>query len=65
MKRFIKTETIKELGKYFLDVSKIIIGLAIVSPFLKLGTISNAALFSTGILFIMGVVLTNIGVKDE
>ncbi len=60
-----KKETIKELGKYLLDISKIFIALVLVAPFMKLGDISNIAIFITIGLSIAGLYFTNKGAKDE
>ncbi len=61
----IKKETIKELGKYFLDISKILIGLTLVSPFMKDTNVSFVAILLVISLFASGTYLTNKGVKDE
>jgi hypothetical protein len=60
-----KKETIKEIGKYFLDISKIFIALAIVSPFIKMGEVSLFAFIVTLGLLVLGLYYTNKGVKDE
>lgn len=60
-----KKETLKELGKYFLDISKILIALILVTPLMKDNEISSLAIGFIFSLFIIGVFLTNKGVKDE
>ena len=60
-----KKETLKELGKYFLDISKILLALTLITPFMKQGDFSLIAVLITLVLFAVGVVLTNKGAKDE
>ena len=60
-----KKETLKELGKYFLDISKILLALTLIAPFMKNGNISVIAIFLILVLFGVGVILTNKGAKDE
>ena len=60
-----KKETLKELGKYFLDISKILIALILVTPLMKDNEISYLAIGFIFSLFIIGVFLTNKGVKYE
>ena len=60
-----KKDTIKELGKYFLDISKILLALTLIAPFMKQGNISIIAVFLTLVLFAVGVTLTNKGAKNE
>lgn len=60
-----KKETQKELGKYLLDVSKILVALALITPLLKDESVSliSVALFT--ILLIAGTYLTNKGAKED
>lgn len=58
-------ETIKEIGKYFLDISKIFMGLVLIAPFVKTESISIPAIGVTTMLAILGIYFTNKGVKDE
>lgn len=60
-----KKETLKEIGKYHLDISKILAGLAIVSPFMKDGTISAWSFVVVVITLSIGFTLINKGVSDE
>jgi len=60
-----KKETLKELGKYFLDISKILLALTLIAPFMKQGDISIVAVLLVLVLFAVGVTLTNKGAKDE
>lgn len=60
-----KKETLKELGKYFLDISKILLALVLITPFMKDGKISFIGIFLTLVLSGIGVYLTNKGAKDE
>ena len=61
----IEKETIKELGKYFLDISKILLALTLIAPFMKSGLVSMVAISVTLLLFGIGINLTNKGVKIE
>ena len=47
----LKNETLKEIGKYFLDLSKILIGLALVTPIMKNEDISLASIGVVVVLF--------------
>ena len=60
-----KKETIKEIGKYFLDISKILIALTLISPIMKDANFSFGAIFVVVILWGVGIYLTNKGAKDE
>ncbi len=60
-----KKETLKELGKYFLDISKILLALTLIAPFMKQSNISLVAVLLVIVLFVVGVTLTNKGAKDE
>ena len=60
-----KKETLKELGKYFLDISKILLALTLIAPFMKQGDISIVAVLLVLVLFAVGVTLTNKGAKNE
>ncbi|MDD2651647.1 MAG: hypothetical protein PHX44_01185 [Sulfurimonas sp.] len=60
-----KKETHKEIGKYFLDISKILIALALVPPMLKNEPISFLAVGLILVLIGIGIVFTNKGAKDE
>ncbi len=60
-----KKETIKELGKLFLDFTKIIIAIAIVTPFVKDGNFEIAPFIFAGLSTVFGLYLINKGVKNE
>ena len=60
-----KKETLKELGKYHLDISKILAGLAIVAPFMKDETVSVGSFVVVIITLTIGFTLINQGVSDE
>jgi len=60
-----KRETFKEMGKYLLDISKIVLALVMIPPFLKHESVSFIAISIFIGLFLVGVCLTNKGVKDE
>jgi len=54
----------KELGKYFLDISKILIALTLISPIMKDVSFSFGAIFVVVILWGVGIYLTNKGAKE-
>ena len=60
-----KKETLKELGKFGLDLSKIVFAVAILPTILKNGTINGYALIGALTLAIGGIMLINKGVNDE
>jgi len=60
-----KKETLKEIGKYFLDISKILIALTLIAPLMKKGDYSIIAILIVVILMGLGMYLTNKGAKDE
>ena len=60
-----KRETIKEIGKYLIDISKITVGVAFLTPFVKDNNLSYIALFSALLLSIGGFILINKGTIDE
>jgi len=60
-----KKETFKEMGKYLLDISKILLALAMITPLLKNESVSFIAISVFTGLFFVGTYLTNKGVKDE
>ncbi|RLA62448.1 MAG: hypothetical protein DRQ78_08045 [Epsilonproteobacteria bacterium] len=59
-----KKETLKELGKYFLDISKILIALTLISPIMKDASFSFGAISVIIILWGVGMYLTNKGAKE-
>ena len=59
----LKKEAIKELGKFILDITKIIV--AIVTPFVKGGDIELVPIFSSVAMAAIGIYITNKGAKDE
>ena len=60
-----KKETLKELGKFGLDLSKIVFAVAILPTILKNGTINGFALLGALTLAIGGIMLINKGTNDE
>ncbi len=56
-----KKETLKEIGKYLLDISKILIALALITPLLKDNSISYVAIGLVMILSLIGFYFTNKG----
>jgi len=59
-----KRETLKELGKYFLDISKILIALTLISPIMKDTSFSFGAILVILVLWGVGMYLTNKGAKE-
>jgi hypothetical protein len=60
-----KRETLKEIGKYHLDISKILAGLSIVSPIIKDESVSLYAFGFVGVVVVIGFIFINKGAKDE
>jgi Na+/melibiose symporter-like transporter len=60
-----KRDTLKEIGKYFLDISKIFLALTLITPFMKAGKISITAIVITIIVAGLGIYFTDKGAKDE
>jgi hypothetical protein len=59
-----KQETIKELGKFIMDLSKIVIAIAVITPFVNGGSINLTPIFLAVITTSLGLFLINKGVKD-
>jgi len=55
---------IKEIGKYFLDISKIVIAVAIITPLVKEGAYSIYAAIGAIVLFIIGAYILYQGAKN-
>lgn len=60
-----KKETLKEIGKYHLDISKILAGLAIVAPMIKDESVSLYVFPFVGGVVVIGFIFINKGAKDE
>ena len=58
-------ETLKEIGKYLTNLSKITIGVAFLTPFVKDNNLSIIALMSAFLLAISGFILLNKGTKKD
>ena len=58
-------ETLKEIGKYLTDISKVTIGVAFLTPFVKENNLSIIALISASLLAIGGFILINKGTKEN
>jgi hypothetical protein len=58
-------ETLKEIGKYLIDLSKITIGIAFLTPFVKDNNLSIIALISASLLAIGGFILINKGTDEN
>ena len=57
-----KKETIKEIGKLFIDLAKIIFGIAILVPLVKDNDPQFIAVMSALVLIMVGVYFTNKGI---
>jgi len=60
-----KKETLKEAGKFILDLSKIMIAIAVITPFVKDSHFEISPLIITGFSSTVGLYLINKGVSDE
>jgi len=56
---------LKESGKYLYDISKIILGLGIITPLLKNEAISIYPIFMTLVVFGIGAILIYRGGKEK
>ncbi len=61
----IKKETIREIGKLFLDSFKIVFAIALITPIAKGDNISGFVIFFLIIPLLCGIYFTNKGAKDE
>ena len=57
-----KKETIKEIGKLFIDLAKIIFAIAILAPLVKGGNFQFITIVPAILTVIFGVYITNKGV---
>lgn len=58
-------ETLKEIGKFLTDLSKITVGVAFLTPFVKDDNLSIIAFASASLLAIGGFILINKGTKQD
>jgi len=58
-------EAIKEVGKLFFDVAKIVFAVAIVTPLVKGGEVEVIPLFFVVEVVLIGLYLINKGTQDE
>jgi len=58
-------ETLKEIGKYLVDLSKIGLGVAFLAPFVKEGVFSILPLIGSALSALSGFILINKGTKDD
>jgi len=58
-------ETLKEIGKFLTDLSKITVGVAFLTPFVKDNSLSIIALASAFVLAMSGFILINKGTEDN
>ncbi len=61
----VKKETIKEIGKLFLDTFKIVFAIAFITPIVKGEDVNMFIVFTVFIPLIFGIYFTNQGAKDE
>ena len=57
-------DLLKEVGKYFLDISKIVFAVAVIAPLVKENSFSWYGAIGVVILFGAGVYITYQGVKN-
>ena len=60
-----RKETIKEVGKLFLDFTKIIFAIAFLTPFIKDGDFEIIPVVAGVLTAFIGTYLINKGAKDE
>ncbi len=60
----LKNETLKESGKLFFDVFKIVVALAIITPMIKDGTANISPFIFAGACLGVGLYLINKGARD-
>jgi len=60
-----KKETTKELGKFILDITKIVIAIVVITPFVKGGNVEITPILVAIAMASVGLYITNKGVKDE
>ncbi|MDA3053234.1 hypothetical protein OFO01_07280 [Campylobacter sp. JMF_01 NE2] len=65
LKLVLKKETIKESGKLLLDLAKVIIAVAIVTPLVKNEAIGITPFIVALMISVVGMYLFNKGAKDE
>ena len=58
-------DLLKEMGKYFLDISKIVFAVAVIAPVVKEGSISMIAIGLALALMMLGTYITYKGVQDD
>ncbi len=58
-------DLLKEVGKYFYDISKITFAVAILAPLAKQGTLAISAILFALVTFLVGTYITYKGVQDE
>jgi len=56
---------LKELGKYFFDISKIILAVAVIAPYIKHEDVDIKNIIIAGLIFVMGAIFHFQGGKDE
>jgi len=58
-------DLLKEMGKYFLDISKIVFAVAVIAPVVKEGAFSMIAIGLALALMMFGTYITYKGVQDD
>ena len=56
---------LKELGKYFFDISKLLLGVAIITPLIKNKDISIISVIMAVMMFLLGIIFTYKGGENE
>jgi len=56
---------LKELGKYFFDISKLLLGVAIITPLIKNKDISIISVIMAVMMFLLGITFTYKGGENE
>jgi hypothetical protein len=54
-----------ETGKYLYDISKITLGLAVITPLIKGGSVNTYAVLVSALLFLGGAILIHKGDTDD
>ena len=60
-----KKETLKEVGKFGLDLAKIVFAVAILPPLVKSGSINWLGIIGALLVALGGMVMINKGADDE
>ncbi len=58
-------DLLKEIGKYFFDISKIVLAVAVLTPLVKDGSYNIYAIGGASMLFILGSYITYKGIQND